>query len=123
MFNLQQDAGLEQLATWTGQVPITYFDDSERQRAYGSFVDSAAIIANLDLVVSCDSAMLHVAGAMGKPVFLALPFLGDWRWMNDPERTVWYDCVRMFRADLQGGWQAVMERIALTIMDESIHKI
>lgn len=123
LFNLQQDAGLEQLATWTGQVPITYFDDSERQRAYGSFVDSAAIIANLDLVVSCDSAMLHVAGAMGKPVFLALPFLGDWRWMNDPERTVWYDCVRMFRADLRGGWQAVMERIALTIMDESIHKI
>ncbi|WP_158660150.1 tetratricopeptide repeat protein [Niveispirillum cyanobacteriorum] len=123
LFSLQKDVGLEQLSAWTGHVPITCFEDSERQRTYGSFVDSAAIIANLDLVVSCDSAMLHVAGAMGKPTFLALPFIGDWRWMNDPVRTVWYDCVRMFRADPQGGWVAVMNHIAQAIVDVSTQKI
>lgn len=123
LFSLQQDVGLEQLCMWTGRVPITRFDDSEQERKHGSFVDSAAIIANLDLVVSCDSAMIHVAGAMGTPAFLALPPLGDWRWMNDPERTVWYDCVRMFRADRQGGWMAVMERMTQAIIDGSSQKI
>lgn len=123
LFSLQQDVGLEQLKDWTGHVQITCFDDSDRQRAYGGFVDSAAIIANLDLIVSCDSAMLHVAGAMGKPTFLALPFVGDWRWMNDPERTVWYECVRVFRADSPGAWHAVIERVAQAIKHETIHKM
>lgn len=123
LFSLQQDVGIDQLNDWTGHVPITVFPDAEREREHGSFLDSAAIIANLDLVISCDSAMIHLAGAMGKPAFLALPFLGDWRWMNDPARTVWYDCVCVFRAESQGEWAAVMDRIAQAIVDGAIRKI
>lgn len=123
LFCLQQDAGLEQLKTWTGDVEITRFVDSEHDRQHGSFLDSAAIIANLDLVVGCDSAMIHLAGAMGKPAFLALPPVGDWRWMDDARRTVWYDGVSIFRADRQRSWPAVMERMAQAIIDDSILKI
>lgn len=123
LFSLQQDVGLDQLDTWPGPVGITRFLDAERDRGHGSFVDSASIIANLDLVVSCDSAMIHVAGAMGKPAFLALPPLGDWRWLNDPRRTVWYECVSMFRADRSGGWSAMMGGMAQAIMKGFVQKI
>lgn len=117
LFNLQQDVGLDQLTALASPFGITCFPDAEQERAHGSFVDSAAIIANLDLVVSCDSAMVHVAGAMGRPVFLALPWLGDWRWLTHPDRTVWYDCVRMFRCGQEGGWDGVMARIAQATID------
>jgi len=123
LFSLQQDVGLDQLEAWPGSVGITRFLDAERDRTHGSFMDSAAIVANLDLVVSCDSAMIHLAGAMGKPAFLALPPLADWRWMDDPESTVWYDCVRMFRSQQQQDWTQAVGRMAQTVMEISIRKI
>jgi len=105
LFSLQQRAGLDQLSSLAGPLGITCFADAERDNGFNSFVDSAAIIANLDLVISCDSAMVHVAGAMGCPTFLALPWLADWRWMRLADRTPWYECVRMFRARSPGDWQ------------------
>ncbi|MBP7340048.1 tetratricopeptide repeat protein [Niveispirillum sp.] len=117
LFNLQQDVGLDQLDHLAGPFGITRFPDAERERTFGSFVDSAAIIANLDLVISCDSAMIHLAGAMGRPAFLALPWLADWRWLTHPDRTVWYDCVRMFRSEQEGDWESVAVRIANAVVD------
>lgn len=116
LLSLQQDVGLDQLDRLAGPMGITTFPDAERDRAFGSFVDSAAIIANLDLVISCDSAMIHLAGAMGHPSFLALPRMGDWRWMLAPHRTVWYDSVRLFRATAPQDWASAIAPMVALIM-------
>lgn len=79
------------------------------------FVDTAAIIEGLDLIVACDSVVAHIAGAMGRPVFLALPWLGDWRWMRLPDRTPWYPATRLFRMTRRNDWDGVMARIAAQI--------
>ncbi|KPF81896.1 hypothetical protein IP70_22680 [alpha proteobacterium AAP38] len=122
LFSLQQQPGLEQLPEWSAALNLTHFTDADRDRRCGAFMDSAAIIANLDLVISCDSAVIHLAGAMGRPAFLILPPIADWRWMNDPERTVWYDCLRMFRSDTQGGWFAPIGSVIRSVVDGSIRK-
>jgi hypothetical protein len=76
------------------------------------FADTAAAISRLDLVISVDTSVAHVAGAMGKPVWTLLPYLSDWRWMVDREDTPWYPTMRLFRQTRQGEWGAVFERVA-----------
>jgi len=68
------------------------------------FADTAALIANLDLVISCDTAVAHLAGAMGKPVWLLLPVVPDWRWLLDREDSPWYPTMRIFRQKKTGQW-------------------
>ena len=73
------------------------------------FADTAAMIANLDLVISVDTAVVHLAGAMGKPVWVMLPKKADWRWMRGTENSPWYPTARLFWFD--GTWERVLERI------------
>jgi tetratricopeptide (TPR) repeat protein len=75
------------------------------------FGDTAAVIACLDLVVSVDTAVAHLAGAMGKPVWLMLPHVPDWRWMLWREDTPWYPTMRLFRQPHENGWTQVMQSI------------
>ncbi len=63
------------------------------------FADTAALIANLDLVISVDTSVAHLAGALGKPVWVLLPFVPDWRWLLDREDSPWYPTARLFRQD------------------------
>ncbi|MEZ0497389.1 glycosyltransferase family 9 protein [Sphingomonas sp. IW22] len=77
-----------------------------------SFRDTAGMIANLDLVICCDSSVAHVAGAMGKPVLLILPWLGDWRWMLDPYATPWYPHTRLLRSPAPGEWDTPVRAAA-----------
>jgi Flp pilus assembly protein TadD len=76
------------------------------------FSDTAALIANLDLVITVDTAVAHLAGAMGKPVWLLLPFVPDWRWMMDREDSPWYPTMRLFRQKAIGQWEEVVERVS-----------
>jgi ADP-heptose:LPS heptosyltransferase len=76
------------------------------------FADTAAAISRMDLVISVDTSVAHVAGAMGKPVWTLLPYLSDWRWMVDREDTPWYPTMRLFRQARQGEWGPVLERVA-----------
>ncbi len=76
------------------------------------FADTAAIIANLDLVISVDTAVAHLAGALGRPVWLLLPFVGEWRWLLDREDSPWYPTMRLFRQKAPGDWSGVVERVA-----------
>jgi tetratricopeptide (TPR) repeat protein len=76
------------------------------------FADTAALIENLDLVVSVDTSVAHVAGALGKPVWVLLPRLPDWRWMLAREDSPWYPSARLFRQDKPGDWPDVAERVA-----------
>jgi Flp pilus assembly protein TadD len=76
------------------------------------FADTAALIANLDLVITVDTAVAHLAGAMGKPVWVLLPFVPDWRWMMDREDSPWYPTMRLFRQKVAGQWDEVITRVA-----------
>lgn len=88
---------------------------SDRGTDGEGFVDTAAIIEGMDLIVSCDSVVGHIAGAMGRPVLLALPWLGDWRWMRLPDSTPWYPATRLFRMTRRNDWDGVMARIAAEV--------
>lgn len=75
------------------------------------FADSAAFLSNLDLLISVDTAPVHIAGALGLPAWLLLPFAPDWRWLTDREDTVWYPTLRLFRQKRAGDWQGVVQRV------------
>jgi len=76
------------------------------------FEETAALIMNLDLVITCDTSIGHLAGALGKPVWVVLPFVPDWRWMMDREDSPWYPNTRLFRQFVRGDWGEVFERVA-----------
>ncbi len=76
---------------------------------FKDFADTAALIENLDLVISVDTAVAHLAGAMGKPVWVLLPFIPDWRWMIGREDSPWYPTMRLFRQQHPGDWNPVIE--------------
>ncbi len=94
--------GLE-LIDWTGEL--------------NDFADTAALIANLDLVISSDTAVAHLAGAMGKPVWVLLPVAPDWRWMLHRSDSPWYPTMRLFRQEKPGTWEPVVRRIAETLAE------
>ncbi len=75
------------------------------------FADTAAAIAQLDLVISIDTAVAHLAGALGKPVWLLLPFAADWRWLVGREDSPWYPTMRLFRQPEPGDWESVWQQV------------
>jgi hypothetical protein len=76
------------------------------------FADTAALLAELDLIITVDTAVAHLAGAMGRPVWLALPFAPDWRWLLHREDSPWYPSMRLFRQLQPGAWGPVFQRLA-----------
>jgi ADP-heptose:LPS heptosyltransferase len=79
------------------------------------FFDTAEVVAGLDLVITVDTAVAHLAGAMGRPVWLLLANTPDWRWGLGSETTPWYPTARLFRQSFAGGWGELMERVALEL--------
>lgn len=82
------------------------------------FADTAAIIDKLDAVVSIDTSIAHLAGALGKPLWLMLPFAADWRWFTNTDRSPWYPSARLVRQPAPGQWQSVVEQVALAVSSE-----
>jgi len=80
--------------------------------ALTDFAETAALVAELDLVITVDTAVAHLAGAMGRPVWLLLPFFPDWRWGLERETTPWYASMRLFRQPVRGDWPAVIRRVS-----------
>lgn len=84
--------------------------------AFADFADTAAALSLLDLVVTVDTSVAHVAGALGKPVWILLPHVPhDWRWFREGERTPWYPTARLFRQPAPGDWGAVVREVAAAI--------
>ena len=75
------------------------------------FADAAAVIDCLDLVITVDTSVAHLAGALGKPVFVMLPFNSDWRWLLDRDDTPWYPSVRLFRQHRTELWPDMIPRV------------
>ncbi|HXP92802.1 MAG TPA: tetratricopeptide repeat-containing glycosyltransferase family protein [Candidatus Binatia bacterium] len=78
----------------------------------GDFGDTAAIVSHLDLVIAVDTSIVHLAGALGKPVWTLLPFVPDWRWLVAGEGTPWYPTMRLFRQPRAGDWASVFAEVA-----------
>jgi hypothetical protein len=81
------------------------------------YADTAAVIENLDLVVTVDTSVAHLAGALAKPVWLLLPFVADWRWMEGRDDSPWYPTVRIFRQTQPNDWSGVVQRVRAAIAD------
>lgn len=79
--------------------------------ALNDFADTAEIVSELDLVITVDTAIAHLAGAMGKPVWILLPAVGDFRWLLGREDSPWYPSARLFRQEVPGEWGPVIERV------------
>lgn len=88
----------------------------------GDFADTAGLIENLDLVVSVDTAVAHLTGALGKPVWILLPFAPDWRWLLDRDDSPWYTGARLFRQREIGAWRSVIEPLRRALEDRAILK-
>ena len=82
------------------------------------FADTAAAIAQLDLVITVDTAVAHLAGALGKPVWVLLPFAPDWRWMLDRADSPWYPTMRLFRQSAAGDWHGVIGEVLRSLLAE-----
>src|SRR5262245_62176674 len=78
-------------------------------------MDTAAILTNLDLLITSDSAIAHLAGAMGIPVWVMLPTPADWRWLYDREDSPWYPTMRLFRQPAAGRWEDVFDRVSTAL--------
>jgi tetratricopeptide (TPR) repeat protein len=106
LISLQVGPGIEQLAH--GRFPITElgsrFDPA-------SFADVAAVVKNLDLMITVDTALAHLAGALARPVWVALAFSPDWRWLLGREDSPWYPTMRLFRQERSGDWRSVFARM------------
>jgi Flp pilus assembly protein TadD/ADP-heptose:LPS heptosyltransferase len=113
LISIQRGFGTEQLEECQKTFSITTLDDVDTKN--GAFMDTAAIMKAVDLVITSDTAVAHLAGAMGVPVWVVLPTAADWRWMSDREDCPWYPTMRLFRQSSAGNWDEVFRRVATAV--------
>lgn len=107
LISLQKNAGAEQLNALPEGMKVEAFDDLDS--GPGAFLDSAAVMETLDLVISCDTAIAHLAGALGVSNWIALKYVPEWRWFLDRADTPWYPRARLFRQQGPGIWGPAFE--------------
>jgi tetratricopeptide (TPR) repeat protein len=118
LINLQKGPGMDQLADPDVTFPIHFLGHDVDEA--GAFVDTAAVMRNLDLVITSDSAVAHLAGALGIPVWIVLPLSADWRWLWDRDDCPWYPTARLFRQTRAGDWSEPFRRIARALQEKSL---
>lgn len=117
LISLQKEHGLEQLTAAARRFPLTVLEGLDESG--GAFMDTAAVMRSLDLVVTADTAAAHLAGALGVPVWLALSRAPDWRWGLTGETTPWYPTMRLFRQSQLGDWRSLFESMAARLRRET----
>ncbi len=103
---MQKGPPAAEIATWPGPAPLVSADP-----VLGDFEDTAALVANLDLVLCVDTSIGHLAGAMGRPAWIMLPFAPDWRWMLGRADSAWYPSVRLYRQPAPQAWTEVIAQV------------
>ena len=116
-FSLQKGGAGQQARTPPAGMEILDFSAE-----LGSFADTAALIAQLDVVIAVDTAVAHLAGAMGKPVWVLLMKVPDFRWMMDREDSPWYPTMRLFRQKTAGDWDETIARVADALRERASKK-
>ena len=109
--SLQQGFGCEQISEFVDQLAV--LDDKVDK--FAAFTDTAAIIRNLDLVITSDTAIAHLAGALGAKVWVLLPATPDWRWLLDRDDSPWYSNMLLFRQKESGVWAEVVAQVELAL--------
>ena len=107
LYGLQKGNVADQARTFSGSVNVINLCEEST-----NFADVAAAMENLDLIISVDTALAHLAGAMGKPVWVLIPFVSDWRWLLAREDSPWYPTMRLFRQTKKNEWDDVFQRVA-----------
>lgn len=115
LYSLQKYDGINELENLSSDLKITVFDNLDKTS--GSFMDTAAIIQEMDLVIAVDSAVAHLAGALGKPVWLLLPLSTDWRWIAGRTDSPWYPTMKIFKQENPFDWAAVIQKIYLELIN------
>ncbi|MCU0541345.1 MAG: tetratricopeptide repeat protein [Oscillatoriaceae cyanobacterium Prado104] len=110
-YSLQKEVSADD-RTLLNKLPIIDLSDN-----LGDFADTAAVISQLDLVICVDTAVAHLAGALGKPVWILLSFVPDWRWMLSGENSPWYPTARLFRQQKIGDWEPVFDRVKTALQE------
>jgi tetratricopeptide (TPR) repeat protein len=116
LVSLQKEHGLEQVTAVERRFPLMILEGLDESG--GSFMDTAAVMQSLDLVVTADTAAAHLAGALGVPVWLALSRAPDWRWGLTGETTPWYPTMHLFRQSQLGDWRSLFEGMAARLRRE-----
>jgi tetratricopeptide (TPR) repeat protein/glycosyltransferase involved in cell wall biosynthesis len=111
-FSLQKEMTAEDRVLLE-QMPVTDLSSHLHDVA-----DTAAVISALDLVISVDTSVAHLAGALGKPVWILLCFVPDWRWLLESEDSPWYPTARLFRQSAAGDWEGVLDRASLALIEK-----
>jgi hypothetical protein len=107
LISLQKDAGSDQL---TADMPVERLG-KDFDAGPDGFIDTAAVMMNLDLVITSDTAAAHLAGALGRPVWVALRLVPDWRWLLRRADSPWYPTMRLFRQTARDEWEPVFEAL------------
>lgn len=107
LFSLQMGAAQNEIDGYYGRAPLIGLGHE-----INDFMDTAAILESMDLVVTIDTALGHLAGAMGRPVSILLPYAPDWRWLLDRNYTPWYPTAQLFRQPGPGRWAPAISRLA-----------
>jgi len=107
LISLQTDEGLDQIAPLFGRLPVIELSGRKGQ----DFTETAAIMSQLDLVIAPDTAVAHLAGGLGVPVWVPLSSYGDWRWLAGREDSPWYPTMRLFTQTTLGNWAGVFRRM------------
>jgi thioredoxin-like negative regulator of GroEL len=110
LISLQKGTGSQQVTAMRERFAVIELAQLDEQG--GAFMDTAAVIENLDLVITSDSAVAHLAGALARPVWLALSAVGEWRWLLERADSPWYPTMRLFRQAQLDQWDEVFQRIA-----------
>ena len=116
MLSLQKGFGSEQLKDCTFK--DNFVQCQSKIDLTWDFLENAAIINNCDLIITCDTSIAHLAGGMGKKVWLLLRNPPFWTWGIDDESTFWYPSMQLFRQKERHNWQEVMERVSRAIKKE-----
>ncbi len=111
LVSLQKQHGLDQLADLPEGMTVATLGEAF-DAGPDAFIDTAAVMANLDLVISTDTSIAHLAGALGRPVWVALGAVPEWRWMLDRTDSPWYPTMRLFRQRERGDWASVFAAMA-----------
>lgn len=111
LISLQFGKGSEQIKSWKGSKPI-YQLPEDLDQSSGAFMDTAAILHHLDWIVTSDTSLAHLAGALARPTVVMLGFTPDWRWLLDRPDTPWYPTMHLIRQTTIGQWHSVAQQVA-----------